>query len=234
MKKFWSRKNINDLLNNVSDVANQSSDFINSNFNKARKSVEQSVTKSYITGCSWMQINELTTNVVYTFRSNNQLLVTVNGNVTRKEFELLVDNNSVLISHNNLTEHFNLVNVKNDFLFLNKFSSEEVIVLANQTKFKDEMKSTLNIQAKQYKDYEIFELNQNNKFQKSEDADLAFISIHSSYRKQHPNSTIIDFISYLQTFNECKDIKRIEWEKYNKSATDYDFAVYLSGLRFGF
>jgi len=36
-----------------------------------------------------------------------------------------------------------MVNVKNDFLFLNKLSSNTILSFANQTKFKDELKSAI-------------------------------------------------------------------------------------------
>ncbi|OIQ23801.1 hypothetical protein [Lacinutrix sp. MedPE-SW] len=117
---------------------------IENNITKAKKTIEKSISSSYITGCSWIQTNIENNNVLYTFRSNGELLITTNGNVKKVEYELIVDNNSILITKDGIIEHYNIFNEGNDFLLLNKVSSNTIIALANQTKYKDEIKSALN------------------------------------------------------------------------------------------
>jgi len=47
------------------------------------------------------------------------------------------------------TEHYMISQVYNDYLFLNKLSSDTIMVFANHTKFKDELKSTIYSRAKE-------------------------------------------------------------------------------------
>ena len=126
------------------------------NLTKIKKTAQRSIGKSYLTGCSWMLINNNDSeNIIFTFRSNNELLVTKNGIVERKNYELIVDNNSILISQNEITEHYDIVNIQDDFLFINKLSTNSILVFANQTKFKDMIKSEINKQARNYYQFEM-------------------------------------------------------------------------------
>ncbi|WP_372744140.1 hypothetical protein [Lutibacter sp.] len=125
-------------------------DFISSNANKVKKRVNQKISNAYITGCSWMLINESKTSILYTFRNNNELLITTNGIVEKCTYELIVDNQSILITKQNLTEHFIIINAKNDFLFISKMSTNEILTFANFTKFKDSLLSTIKQEASQY------------------------------------------------------------------------------------
>ena len=90
--------------------------------NKIKKAAERSISKTYLVGCSWILVNnEEDESVLYTFRSNNELLITKNGLVKRFQYEIIIDNNSILITDNNITEHFEIVNIQDDFLFINKY-----------------------------------------------------------------------------------------------------------------
>lgn len=118
---------------------------LESQLTKLKKISERSITKSYLTGCSWLIINNGDqSQVLYTFRNNNQLIITTNGDVDLANYELIVDNNSILIKFSTKTEHHTIVNVKDDFLFLNKFSTDKTLIFANYTKYKDELKTVLN------------------------------------------------------------------------------------------
>lgn len=126
------------------------SDFVDVKIKKAIKNSQIAVSKSYLTGSSWILINEEYSNVLYTFRSNGELLITTNGIVERCLFELIVDSDTILITKNGITEHFFIFNDKDDFLFLRQLSSDQVLFFANQTKYKDELKATLLRIAKDY------------------------------------------------------------------------------------
>ncbi|EKF54630.1 hypothetical protein I215_11184 [Galbibacter marinus] len=152
--KQKSQEKINNFTRNFNKSTENTSALVNTTFNKTKKSIEKKISKSYLTGCSWIITNEPNDNILFTFRNNNELLITTNGIVKRAEYELIIDNNSILITKDNVTEHYNIVNIKNDFLFLNMVSSNSILFLANNTKFKDEIKSALNRYAK-----EIYNLN---------------------------------------------------------------------------
>jgi len=119
------------------------SNFVDVKIKKAIKNSQIAVSKSYLTGSSWILINEEYSNVLYTFRNNGELLITTNGIVERCLFELIVDSDTILITKNGITEHFFIFNDKDDFLFLRQLSSDQVLFFANQTKYKDELKATL-------------------------------------------------------------------------------------------
>lgn len=119
------------------------SNFVDVKIKKAIKNSQIAVSKSYLTGSSWILINEEHSNVLYTFRNNGELLITTNGIVERCLFELIVDSDTILITKNGITEHFFIFNDKDDFLFLRQLSSDQVLFFANQTKYKDELKATL-------------------------------------------------------------------------------------------
>lgn len=122
--------------NTTQTVVESSSAFINSNLNKAKKYTQKKISKSYLTSCTWILASELE-NIQYIFRENGQLLISKNGLIEKKNYELIVDNNSLLISDDSKTELHNIILVQNDFLFLNKISEDKILRFANQTKFKD-------------------------------------------------------------------------------------------------
>ncbi|MFA7444550.1 MAG: hypothetical protein WCY89_01260 [Flavobacteriaceae bacterium] len=139
-------------LNSLSEskTVKAASDFVDLKIKKAIKTSQIAVSKSYLTGCSWILVNEEYRDVFYTFRSNEELLITTNGIVEKCPYELIVDNDTILITKNGITEHFFIFNDKDDFLFLRQLSSNEVLFFANQTKYKDELKATLLKIAKEY------------------------------------------------------------------------------------
>ena len=139
--KYLPKENQKNIKRNIVNTTEQSAALVNSSYVKAKKTIEKTISKSYITNCSWILTNEINDDVLYTFLNNNELLITINGYVKRANYELIIDNNSILITIDNITQHYNLINVRNDFLILNKVSSDEILFFANQTKFKDELKS---------------------------------------------------------------------------------------------
>jgi hypothetical protein len=130
-----------DLIENIKEYQ----EFIQLNIKKAKKIAQKNISKSYLTGCTWIMINEneSSTSVFYTFRSNDQLLITINGNVEKAKYEIIVDNNSLLIEKKDTLEHFNIINFQDDYLILNKLSTEEYSLFANQTKYKDAIKENV-------------------------------------------------------------------------------------------
>lgn len=138
--------------NSIDRIVKNSEELLSSNFNKIKKIAQKNISKSYLTGCSWLLINNENENqnIIYTFRNNNELLLTTNGIVEKLNFELIIDNNSILITKNEITEHYDIVNIQDDFLYLNKLSTNNIFVFANQTKFKDYLKSELRKEAKAF------------------------------------------------------------------------------------
>jgi hypothetical protein len=130
-----------DVIGNLKEYQ----DFIQLNLKKAKKFAQKSISKSYLTGCTWIMLTENESDITffYTFRNNDQLLITKNGNVEKAKYEIIVDNNSLLIEKKDIIEHFNIVNFQDDYLILNKLSTKEYLIFANQTKFKDALKDNV-------------------------------------------------------------------------------------------
>jgi hypothetical protein len=130
-----------DVIGNLKEYQ----DFIQLNLKKAKKFAQKSISKSYLTGCTWIMLTENESDITffYTFRNNDQLLITKNGNVEKAKYEIIVDNNSLLIEKKDIIEHFNIVNFQDDYLILNKLSTEEYLIFANQTKYKDAVKENV-------------------------------------------------------------------------------------------
>lgn len=127
----------------VLETSNKTAEFLKLNTNKAMKFAEKKISTSYLTNCTWQLMNEREENILYIFRNNNELLISNNGIIERAIFEYIVDNNSILITQNAITELYFIVLVKDDFLFLNKTSTNKLLYFANQTKFKDWLKSEI-------------------------------------------------------------------------------------------
>lgn len=128
---------------NFDNVINTSKSVIENNITKVKKIAEQNISKSYITNYNWLLINDSDENIIYTFRNNNELLITKNGIVEKGTYELIVDNNSILITRNDIIKHYNIINQKNDFLTIQLLSTDKILIFANQTKYKDYLKSQL-------------------------------------------------------------------------------------------
>ncbi|MGL2993684.1 hypothetical protein [Flavobacterium sp. TSSA_36] len=112
---------------------------ISHNVTKAKKYVEKKISLSYLTGCNWVLQNN-DSNILYTFRNNGELLITINGIVEKCSYELIIDNNSILITKGDITELYYITNVQNDLLYINRVSNNEILMFLNQTKFKDAVK----------------------------------------------------------------------------------------------
>lgn len=137
----------------MDQVSRNTGEYVKMNYVKLKKNAERSISQSYFTGCTWILASEQFSNVLFTFRNNGELLVTTNGRVQRCTYELIVDNNSLLITMDGETEHYTISQVYNDYLFLTKLSSDTIMVFANHTKFKDELKSAIYSRAKELSSY---------------------------------------------------------------------------------
>lgn len=117
--------------------------FIHSKIDRTKRSISRKIGEHQLTGCTWMVANDFDDDMLYTFRAKNQLIITTNGNVKFAKYELIVDNNSILISKDELDEHFNMQIIDDEFLFLNKVSTKDWLLLANKSKFVGESKSEI-------------------------------------------------------------------------------------------
>jgi hypothetical protein len=141
--KYSQARNAN---TSVGRTIRDSESMIETNYGKIKKYAQKNISKNYLTGCTWLLTNS-EESILYTFRNSGELLITTNGIVKKREYELIVDNNSILITQGRVMEHYSIVNVYSDFLFLHRLSSDSILMFANYTKFKDEVKSNLNEEA---------------------------------------------------------------------------------------
>ena len=128
------------LFSSNSKNVNSTKGFINTEMENVKRSISKKFNEQKLTGCTWMVVNDLDDDTLYTFRAKNQLIITTNGNVKRAKYELIVENDSIIISKDELDEQFNMEIINDEFLFLNKVSTKDWLLLANQSKFVGESK----------------------------------------------------------------------------------------------
>ena len=127
--KFFS--NTSKIDNSINNAGN----FVSSQITKAKKIAQQNITKSYITGSTWILINSnVNESILYNFKSNDDLYITSNGIVKKCKYEFLVDSDNILITEDEVTELYHAFNMQDDFFFLKRVSTGKIFALANHTK----------------------------------------------------------------------------------------------------
>ena len=139
---------LNEHQKKIIKIGDDVVDTFQTSYKKIKKKSEIIISKSYLTGCNWYLENDLDEDIIYTFRNNDEILITKNGIVERRKYEFIVDNNSLIISNNNQSEMFFIENLKDNCLMLYKISSKEMLIFSNHTKFKDTIKSEFKNQEK--------------------------------------------------------------------------------------
>jgi len=195
---------------------------------KAKKSIDKSISKSFITGCSWALTNDVNNHVLYTFKNNGELLITTNGNVIRASYELIIDNNSVLITKDNNTEHYNIVHREDDFLFLNKVSTNILLTLVNQTKIKDGLKNRVKKIAQQMQVTQKSLDNEKSRYtiNPNDDIDFPIVTIHA-LGKKHNIKSVFDTIDFMEKNAKKLNISYDTWLRYNPNKSRLDFGDFL-------
>ena len=137
------KDSVEKLNTSINNFSNFSKEYLSKKYQRFEKNAEIQNSLANIKGANWTLIDEEETDVTYIFRDNEQLLISNDGVVTKAKYEFIIDNNSLLITQNNVTEIFNIVLLKDDLFFISKFSSNIILHFANKTKFKDFVKKTL-------------------------------------------------------------------------------------------
>jgi len=215
-------------VNKFDKMVLDSEQVISTNITKAKKFAEKKISQSYLTSCNWIRQNS--NNETYTFRSNGELLVSKNGIVDRKKYELIIDNNSLIISENAVSELYNIVLVKDDFLHLHRISTNEILIFMNQTKIKDELKYQTEKNYNQFvtKQTELDNLRlEFNKIQDDSDIDSLCYSFQKSWEEDNPSKTIYDYIAFLENKHFYSDYLFNQWKEIITEGTLTDYVDYL-------
>ena len=117
--------------------------FLEINILKAKKSIEKQISKTYLTGYSWVLLNSSKDFILYTFKGSNELMITKNGDVKIASYDLLSDNQSIIIKGDKM-EHFEISLAKNNLLLLSKLGKDDSLLFGNYTKFKDKSPEYIN------------------------------------------------------------------------------------------
>ncbi|NNL15129.1 MAG: hypothetical protein HKO81_00630 [Flavobacteriaceae bacterium] len=158
-KKSEVRKMRNDKMNEVSELIikktgeayKATSKLVGDSSHKIKSNIKINISKHFLSSFSWVMVNQSEDQILFTFKSNNELIITKNGVVEKGSYELLKQNQSILITRNNITTHFNFVNLKNDYFFLNKVSTYMVYAFVNYAKYRDTQKEWFLDEIKKYK-----------------------------------------------------------------------------------
>lgn len=220
--KVKPSRNEGNPANEFDKAVINSEQIISHNVKKLKKFTEMKISLSYLTGCNWILQNEAS-NIMYTFRSNGELLITTNGIVQKFSYELIIDNNTILLTKNEVMELYNIVNVQNDFLYLNRVSSNEVLMFLNQTKIKDEVKQIISTNY-----YNNLNQQKENDFIKNDyDVQSLGFSMQQIWEKENPNKNHLDYIAFLQDKKECDFLLYKEWLQDNPEGNYHNYITYL-------
>ena len=140
-----SSLNIDVIKNNSKYFLEKTEDLISKNYNHLKKTTEIKLAKTFLIGANWILLSdEENDEIIYIFRSNNDLVLSNNGFVEMQRYEFITDNNSLLITNKqNVTELFNIINIKDDLLIIKRKSNNTFLFFLNNTKVKDYVKKEL-------------------------------------------------------------------------------------------
>ncbi len=207
-----------DLEDKTAKIIEDSVSFTNHNFNRIRKNIEKSSTLNYITNCTWAQKNlDSLDEILFTFQSNGLLLKTTNGIVEHCKYELVVDNNSLLITSGGISELYDIVNLKDDLIYLHKISTKENIVLINKTKIKDHNKKQVEVEndyKQRERQYYIYVPNHG----------FGFMASSIVWQENNPDKTVVDYIDEL---SKKHNVDYLTWLLYNPDCTVTDFGEFI-------
>ena len=133
-----ARKKQDELIRKSKIVVNNIGKVVSDGTYRLRKNIDKKISQHYLTSFSWLMVTSPEHFVLFTFKNNNELIITKNGDVEKATYEVLGQNQSILITRNDRIEHFNFINLSNDYFFLNKLSTYNVHAFVNQNKYKDD------------------------------------------------------------------------------------------------
>ncbi len=142
-----NRRSKNLKENSIVKQHNESShsdNLIELNILKAKRSIEKQINKSYLTGHSWILLNSTNDFLLYTFKNNGELLITNEGDVRIASYDMLEDNQSIIIRDINI-EHFKVKLAKDNLLLLSKLGkNDNLLFFGNYTKFNNKSAEYIN------------------------------------------------------------------------------------------
>ena len=113
-------------------------------FNKLHKLGQRVLSSNILSDTSWILVDQTDSKTVFIFKSNeNTLLLSRDGDITAGTWEFIVDSDNLILQLENKNEMYNISIIEDDFVLLQKDGSEDYTVLANLTKYKDQLKSTI-------------------------------------------------------------------------------------------
>ncbi|WP_370390232.1 hypothetical protein [uncultured Winogradskyella sp.] len=150
-RKLNPYQNKGSLSNTLQSTAKLSSKFLSDSTTKYRSKLKNAIDKHYLTSFSWVRLDNNGNEVITTFMDNNKLLFTQRGNVVKCNYELIGQNNSILIEMDGQITHFEFYIVDNNFFLLNKMGTDEVLAFANRNLFSDSRKASILNEIRRFK-----------------------------------------------------------------------------------
>lgn len=110
--------------------------FINNKIRQIVDKADISLSKSKLSNTSWLKTNTGNSRITYSFLSNRELVISKDGDGRRAKWDFIVDNDTLIIDDINI-EVFNAQIIRDEFLILNKDNTDQIEILGNLTKFKN-------------------------------------------------------------------------------------------------
>lgn len=135
--------------NNTVEHISESIRLVKPKVNSIRRKGNNYFVEDSLTNYNWTLLNDTEYNeITYIFRKGGELLVSKDGDIERWQYELIVDNYSILLTNVDKTEIYSVLVLQDDFLMLNKYSKEEILYFVNKAKFQYFVKEEVLLQAK--------------------------------------------------------------------------------------
>jgi hypothetical protein len=109
--------------------------FLNKKIQQFIDKKDIAISKNKLSNTSWLKTNTGNNKITYSFLTDNELIISNDGEGIRARWEFLVDNDTLIIEKECI-EVFNCQIIYDEFLILNKDNTDSIEIYGNLSKFK--------------------------------------------------------------------------------------------------
>ena len=109
--------------------------FLNKKIQQFIDKKDIAISKNKLSNTSWLKTNTGNNKITYSFLTDNELIISNDGEGIRAKWEFLVDNDTLIIEKDCI-EVFNCQIIYDEFLILNKDNTNSIEIYGNLSKFK--------------------------------------------------------------------------------------------------
>lgn len=187
--------------------------FIDDQFYKFKTVGKKLINSRIIEDTAWILLDDSEQKVLYLFKKNNEFFLSTDGNLKKGRWQLVVDQESLIIELTDLSELYNIFILENNFLIIQKDGTNLYNILANYTKFKTITKRNIKLELDNLKKKDIENRNSQVKI---------FQANNKPIKIQLDRKPI--FIQNIST-GERRYIAKFEWDELVKKGEAKNFCI---------